>query len=87
MDPTGAWSSGTQMVALNYQTAGEPMFLNHGKFLQNQQCGYVLKPFYMRNPGSTHLGARTIKVHILGGQQLPKPGSVAFGEVSRMHFS
>lgn len=81
MDPIGAWSCGTQMVAMNYQTNGVPMFLNHGKFLQNANVGYVLKPFYMRHPGATHLGERTVKVHIFGGHQLPKPGSVAFGEV------
>ena len=69
------------MVALNYQTSDNPMFLNHGKFLQNANCGYVLKPFYMRHPGATHLGERILKVHVFGGHQLPKPGSVAFGEV------
>lgn len=81
MDPLPAWSAGTQMVALNYQHQDTPMFLNHGKFLQNQNCGYVLKPFYMRHAGSTHLGERTIEVHVFGGHHIPKPGSVPFGEV------
>jgi hypothetical protein len=81
MDPMDSWSVGAQMAAMNYQTSGTPMFLNHGKFLQNANCGYVLKPFYMRSPGATHLGERIIKVHVFGGHQLPKPGSVAFGEV------
>ena len=81
MDPLPAWSAGVQMVALNYQHYDTPMFLNHGKFLQNHNCGYVLKPFYMRHAGSTHLGERTIEVHVFGGHHIPKPGSVPFGEV------
>lgn len=81
MNPTASWAGGAQMVALNYQTQDLPMFLNHGKFLQNHNSGYVLKPFYMRHPGATRLGERTIEVQVFGGHQLPKPGSVAFGEV------
>lgn len=81
MDPSIAWSAGAQMAALNYQHNDISMFLNHGKFMQNRNCGYVLKPFYMRNPGATHLGERTMEVHVFGGHQLPKPGAVSFGEV------
>lgn len=35
-------------VALNFQTAGEGMDLNDGLFRQNGNCGYVLKPRFMR---------------------------------------
>lgn len=35
-------------VALNFQTAGEGMDLNDGLFRQNGNCGYVLKPSFMR---------------------------------------
>ena len=35
-------------VALNFQTAGEGMDLNDGLFSQNGNCGYVLKPSFMR---------------------------------------
>lgn len=31
-------------VALNFQTGGEPMQLNHGRFRDNGGAGYVLKP-------------------------------------------
>ena len=34
-------------VALNYQTGGEAMQLNHGRFLDNGGCGYVLKPNFL----------------------------------------
>lgn len=34
-------------VALNFQTPGEQMDLNQGRFLQNGQCGYILKPPFM----------------------------------------
>lgn len=37
-------------VALNFQTPGEQMDLNHGRFLQNGQCGYVMKPPFMCPP-------------------------------------
>lgn len=37
-------------VALNFQTPGEQMDLNQGRFLPNGQCGYVLKPPFMRQP-------------------------------------
>ena len=36
------------LVALNYQTADDPMMLNKGKFRDNGGCGFVLKPEYMR---------------------------------------
>mmetsp|Transcript_14314 Transcript_14314/g.18561 ORF Transcript_14314/g.18561 Transcript_14314/m.18561 type:complete len:877 (+) Transcript_14314:211-2841(+) len=46
-DPIPAWNSGCQIVALNYQTFSMPVWLNHGKFLYNGGCGYVLKPSAM----------------------------------------
>ena len=41
--------TGISLVALNYQTAAFPMWINHGKFLVNAQCGYVLKPEHLRS--------------------------------------
>ena len=40
-DPQPMWNAGSQMVALNFQTADKPMQLNEGKFLQNGRsvCG------------------------------------------------
>lgn len=44
-------------VALNYQTFDRPRKLNLGKFLQNGNCGYVLKPQFLREaPNSTTTG-------------------------------
>ena len=34
-NPVPFWSVGCQLVALNYQTPGVPMWVNHGKFLVN----------------------------------------------------
>lgn len=39
-------------VALNFQTPGEQMDLNQGRFLPNGQCGYILKPPFMCQPST-----------------------------------
>ena len=46
-DPMRMWNVGSQMTALNFQTGDKPMQLNQAKFLQNGNCGYVLRPEYM----------------------------------------
>lgn len=38
------------MVSLNFQTPDLPMQLNQGKFEYNGNCGYLLKPDFMRRP-------------------------------------
>jgi hypothetical protein len=43
-DPQGMWNAGIQLVALNYQTADRPMWVNNGKFTPNGRCGYIAKP-------------------------------------------
>lgn len=40
-------------VALNFQTLGEQMDLNQGRFLQNGLCGYILKPPFLCQPDTT----------------------------------
>ncbi|XP_059156311.1 1-phosphatidylinositol 4,5-bisphosphate phosphodiesterase beta-4-like isoform X2 [Physella acuta] len=47
------WNAGCQMVALNFQTADINMQLNQGKFEYNGNCGYLLKPDFMRRPDRT----------------------------------
>lgn len=42
------WNAGCQMVALNFQTPDLAMQLNQGKFEYNGNCGYLLKPDFMR---------------------------------------
>jgi hypothetical protein len=36
------------VVALNFQTGDVSMSLNHGRFSDNNQCGYILKPAVLR---------------------------------------
>ncbi len=35
-------------MALNFQTGDVSMSLNHGRFTDNNQCGYILKPAILR---------------------------------------
>jgi hypothetical protein len=37
------------LVALNFQTGDISMSLNHGRFTDNNQCGYILKPAILRD--------------------------------------
>lgn len=41
------------MVSLNFQTPDLPFQLNQGKFEYNGNCGYLLKPDFMRRPDRT----------------------------------
>ena len=41
------------MVSLNFQTPDLPMQLNQGKFEYNGNCGYLLKPDFMRRVDKT----------------------------------
>lgn len=47
------WNAGSQMVALNFQTADLALQLNQGKFEYNGNCGYLLKPDFMRRRDRT----------------------------------
>lgn len=47
------WNAGCQMVSLNFQTSDLPMQLNQGKFEYNGNCGYLLKPDFMRRSDKT----------------------------------
>ncbi|XP_077407678.1 1-phosphatidylinositol 4,5-bisphosphate phosphodiesterase delta-3-A-like isoform X2 [Vanacampus margaritifer] len=81
-NPQDMWNGGCQLVALNFQTPGEQMDLNRGKFLQNGQCGYILKPAFMCQPYSTfnpeNVGGGPghapvlFTVRVISAQQLPK---------------
>lgn len=86
-DPVPFWNAGSQLVALNYQHVGKKMFYNHGKFLENGQCGYVLKPPVLRSDNrrrfdprqSTHLSTSTVRrltVQIINARQLPHVAKV-----------
>lgn len=81
-DPQDMWNAGCQIVALNFQTPGEPMDLNQGRFLVNGGCGYVLKPAFLRqaesefNPENTGGGPGhspvLLTIRVISAQQLPK---------------
>jgi phosphatidylinositol phospholipase C delta len=81
LDVIPAWSAGNQLVALNYQTPGIPMHLNHGKFMENGEAGYVLKPPYMLSATAHKKTEIQVHVHVISGCQLPKPGGNMGGEV------
>uniref|UniRef100_A0A674PA74 Phosphoinositide phospholipase C n=1 Tax=Takifugu rubripes TaxID=31033 RepID=A0A674PA74_TAKRU len=76
-NPQDMWNGGCQIVALNFQTPGEQMDLNQGRFLQNGQCGYNLKPAFMCQPDATfnpeNVGGEAVIFQIISAQQLPKP--------------
>ncbi|KAJ8351651.1 hypothetical protein SKAU_G00231270 [Synaphobranchus kaupii] len=80
--PQDMWNVGCQLVALNFQTAGEEMDLNDGLFSQNGHCGYILKPKILRcyetkfDPESPqdHEEYQTVRlaIQVISGQQFPK---------------
>uniref|UniRef100_A0A8C5HF03 Phosphoinositide phospholipase C n=1 Tax=Gouania willdenowi TaxID=441366 RepID=A0A8C5HF03_GOUWI len=81
-DPQEMWNGGCHMVALNFQTPGEQMDLNQGRFLSNGRCGFVLKPSFLCNPTSNFNPENTgggpghiptqLTIRIISAQQLPK---------------
>ncbi|XP_019949828.1 1-phosphatidylinositol 4,5-bisphosphate phosphodiesterase delta-3-A [Paralichthys olivaceus] len=81
-DPQEMWNGGCQMVALNFQTPGEQMDLNQGRFLPNGRCGYTLKPSFLCSPTSNFNPENTgggpghiptqLTIRIISAQQLPK---------------
>ncbi|XP_056325158.1 1-phosphatidylinositol 4,5-bisphosphate phosphodiesterase delta-3-A [Danio aesculapii] len=82
-NPQDMWNAGCQIVALNFQTQSEEMDLNRGRFLANGNCGYVLKPSFMRQPDSEFNPENTgggpgynptlLTIKVISAQQLPKP--------------
>eukprot|EP00042_Codosiga_hollandica_P048616 m.547550 g.547550 ORF g.547550 m.547550 type:complete len:529 (-) comp57702_c0_seq1:31-1617(-) len=84
-NPQLMWNTGCQLVALNYQTHDIPMALNQGKFRDNGNCGYILKPQFMRNPAmhfnpndplacdGTGAEEQVLTIRIISAQNLPKP--------------
>uniref|UniRef100_A0A8C4YMP3 Phosphoinositide phospholipase C n=1 Tax=Gopherus evgoodei TaxID=1825980 RepID=A0A8C4YMP3_9SAUR len=78
-NPQEMWNAGCQLVALNFQTPGWEMDLNHGRFLVNGRCGYVLKPSFLRSrqasfdPESGRGGVGPMWARgVITAQQLPK---------------
>ncbi|KAM5334996.1 1-phosphatidylinositol 4,5-bisphosphate phosphodiesterase zeta-1 isoform 1-T1 [Glossophaga mutica] len=78
-NPQQFWNIGCQMVALNFQTPGLPMDIQNGKFLDNGNSGYILKPQFLRdtetdfNPNKTPEDSNpvTLMIRVISGIQLP----------------
>uniref|UniRef100_A0A667ZJ85 1-phosphatidylinositol 4,5-bisphosphate phosphodiesterase gamma n=1 Tax=Myripristis murdjan TaxID=586833 RepID=A0A667ZJ85_9TELE len=81
-DPLPMWLCGSQLVALNFQTADKPMQMNQALFMLNGRSGYVLQPPIMRDdnfdPFDRHtlrgLEPVTLQIEVLGARHLPKHG-------------
>uniref|UniRef100_A0A8D3CGS7 1-phosphatidylinositol 4,5-bisphosphate phosphodiesterase gamma n=1 Tax=Scophthalmus maximus TaxID=52904 RepID=A0A8D3CGS7_SCOMX len=81
-DPLTMWLCGSQLVALNFQTADKPMQMNQALFMLNGKSGYVLQPPIMRDdnfdPFDRHtlrgLDQVTVEIEVLGARHLPKHG-------------
>ncbi|XP_026461252.1 1-phosphatidylinositol 4,5-bisphosphate phosphodiesterase gamma-1-like [Ctenocephalides felis] len=89
-NPVSLWNSGSQMVALNYQTPDKPMQLNWAKFRDNGSCGYLLKPdFFFRddfNPYDKNslvgVEPMCITLRVIGARHLGKCGKGGRGTAS-----
>ena len=84
-NPILAWSVGSQLVALNFQTNDTPLILNDGLFRQNSRCGYLPKPSEYLNEDPPSIVDRSkpvlkVKVRMLSGSCLPKPKGAKSGE-------
>ncbi|GIY36956.1 hypothetical protein CEXT_99782 [Caerostris extrusa] len=83
-NPLEYWCLGCQLVAMNYQTAGLMMDLYQGWFQQNGNCGYTLKPSFLRDHLCLYSGGCSkdplpgveptiLNLKIISAQQLPQP--------------
>jgi hypothetical protein len=69
-------------VALNYQTNDFALHVNHGRFLENGRCGYIVKPEFMLSPvPDLEADPHKFVINIISAQQLPKPGGSKNGEI------
>lgn len=81
-NPVIPWAMGCQFVSMNFLSRDEHLLLNDGRFRENRNQGYVLKPDYLcerRGDGSTNIDDpsdctphRDISIRILSGYCLPK---------------
>jgi hypothetical protein len=79
-------------VALNWQTTTSyELRLNKGFFKDNGNCGFILKPAFLRqrssaeapasNPPAVRGAFRQLKVKVLSAHGLPKPDGETEGEI------
>lgn len=75
-NPTIAWSAGACFAALNWQNWDEPLWINEGFFKDNGQCGYLLKPDWMRDPSKTvQPSPKILEVHVYSAH-MPQHGNI-----------
>ena len=77
------WNCGCQLVSMNYQTPGQMMDLYRGWFSQNGNCGYVIKPAFLRErfclfnarrkDSLPNIDPLCLRLKIISAQQLPRP--------------
>jgi phosphatidylinositol phospholipase C delta len=81
-NPLLAWSTGCQMVALNFQTEDAFLRLNDGRFRENGSCGYVLKPssLMMKDDFSHSSASVRLSIRVLSASCLPKPKGQRSGD-------
>lgn len=81
-NPLLAWSTGCQMVALNFQTQDAFLKLNDGRFRENGNCGYVLKPssLMIKNGKRQRISGARLTIRVLSGHCLPKPNGAKVGD-------
>ncbi|KAH8304194.1 1-phosphatidylinositol 4,5-bisphosphate phosphodiesterase gamma-1 [Drosophila kikkawai] len=80
-NPMPFWNIGSQMIALNYQTGDRAMQLNQAKFRNNGQCGYILKPAFMKtdsfnpnDPLSDGLSEVKVSIRLIAARHLFRGG-------------
>ena len=86
-DAIPLFDSGCQIIALNYQSRSKPTQAYRAKFRENGNCGYLLKPDFMRNPGidigvfEANRRPWLLKIKVVSAQQLPKPSGAALNDI------
>ena len=81
--PLLAWSVGCQMVSLNFQTSDVNLRSNDGRFRENGNCGYVLKPSSILSdfdPTQPPPVPVKLSVKVLSGANLPKARGESIGD-------
>ncbi len=79
-DPVPSWNYGCQVVALNYQTPDLPMQLNRGRFRDNGNCGFVLRPPFLNPPAPKRSSKRHGRLRSLGRRRRRRRTQKAGGE-------
>mmetsp|Transcript_30638 Transcript_30638/g.70142 ORF Transcript_30638/g.70142 Transcript_30638/m.70142 type:complete len:845 (-) Transcript_30638:341-2875(-) len=71
-NPLIPWSMGCQLVSLNFQTKDDFLFVNDGRFRENGNCGYVLKPDVLIARDEDDIVPVKLRIQVLWGSLIPK---------------